>query len=208
MTKLSEQALQEPSEQSINACLKEWEEDEKNVAREKVLRFLFKKQFPDNTKIEDILLKVTVLNDFYKINIYRHSDPYAVSKHILRHKIDKKLRSGDIDLVNKIAPVISRGETKTLYSFASKYCHHHKPEIYPIIYDRYVEKRLMSLKRKDKFWDFKKDDLKKYKKFLEIVHAFKRHYVPDKEFSLRQIDIYLWLTGKKLDEQRRSANRF
>lgn len=198
--------IPEPDEENINACWNEWKDDEKNIAQEKVLHFLFKKQFPDNTKIEDILLKVTVLNDFYKINIYRHSDPYTVSKHILRRKIDKKLRSGDIDLVNKIAPVISRGETKTLYSFASKYCHHHKPEIYPI-YDRYVDEMLWYFKKKDKFSEFKRYELKEYRRFSEIVNAFKRHY--GLESCLRKIDIYLWLTGKKRDERRRQgANQF
>ncbi len=101
MAKLREPVLQGPSEKNINACLKEWKEDEKNVVQENVLRFLFKKQYPDNTKIEDILLKVSALNDFYSTNIF---DTYTVSKHILnRKKIDEKLRSGDLDLVNKIA---------------------------------------------------------------------------------------------------------
>lgn len=189
--------IPEPNEENINACWNEWKGWEKTGPQEKALDLLFKKRCPDNTRIEDILLKVTVLNDFYKVNLYFHSDPYTVSEHILKHKIDKKLRSEDIDLVNEIAPVKVGKEIKTLYSFASKYCHHHKPEAYPIIYDSYVEKMLMYFKRKDKFRDFKRDDLKKYKEFLKIIKAFKKCYVPDKEFSLRQIDIYLWSVGRR-----------
>ena len=197
MTNLREQALQEPSERNMNACLKEWKEDEKNVVQEKALRFLFKKQYPDNTKIEGILLKVSALNDFYSTNIF---DTYTVSKHILNcKKIDEKLRSGDLDLVNEIALVTvneKTGKTINFYSFASKYCHHHKPETYPVIYDGYVEKMLMYFKRKDKFRNFKKGDLKKYKELLKIIKAFKEHYVPGKKFTLRQIDIYLWSVGR------------
>ena len=41
-----------------------------------------------------------------------------------------------------------------------------------------------------------KEDLKKYERFLEIIHKFKQHYNLG-NFSLRQIDIYLWLAGKE-----------
>ena len=61
----------------------------------------------------------------------------------------------------------------------------------------------MALQKKDKFLEFKRYELKEYKKFSEIVNAFKRHY--GLESCLRKIDIYLWLTGKKLDEQRRQG---
>ncbi len=55
----------------------------------------------------------------------------------------------------------------------------------------------MYFKRKDKFRNFKKDDLKKYKELLKIIKAFKEYYVPDKKFKLREIDIYLWSVGRK-----------
>ena len=70
-----------------------------------------------------------------------------------------------------------------------------QPEIYPI-YDSYVEKLLLHFKKKDKFSHFKKEELKKYKKFLEVIQTFKQYYNLD-NFSLRQIDIYLWLAGKE-----------
>jgi hypothetical protein len=59
-----------------------------------------------------------------------------------------------------------------------------------------VEKMLMYFKKKNKFDSFKKEDLKKYERFLEIIHKFKQHYNLG-NFSLRQIDIYLWLVGKE-----------
>jgi len=195
MTKLRELVLQEPNERNINACWEKWKGDKKNIVQEKILHSLFKEKCPENTKIEGILLKVSVLNDFYRTRIL---DTYTVSKHILKHEIDKKLRSEDLDLVNEIAPVKIGKEIKTLYSFASKYCSHHEPEIYPI-YDRYVDEMLWHFQKKDKFSgspDFKRKCLKDYKRFSEIVNSFKGHYGLDK-FSLREIDIYLWSVGRK-----------
>ncbi len=149
---------------------------------------MFNELCPNNTTIESILLKVSALNDFYSTNIF---DTYTVAKHILSCKIDAELEKGDVNLVNKIAPVTMSGKTRNFYSFASKYCSHHNPEIYPI-YDSYVEKMLMYFKKKDKFPRFKKDDLKEYNTFLRTIQAFKIFYHLD-GFSLRQIDIYLWL---------------
>ena len=149
------------------------------------------------------MLKVSTLNDFYNTRIL---DTYTVSKHILNCKIDEGLWRGDIGLVNKIARVKIGEKTINFYSFASKYCSHHEPETYPI-YDRYVDEMLWYFKKKDKFSEFKRYELKEYKRFSEIVNAFKRHY--GLESCLRKIDIYLWLTGKKRDERRRQgANQF
>ena len=192
-------AIPKPNERSINTCWKKWKREEKTDPQEKVLHSLFKERYPENTKIEDILLKVSTLNDFYNTRIL---DTYTVSKHILNCKIDEGLWSGDIDLVNKIARVKIGEKTINFYSFASKYCSHHKPKTYPI-YDKYVDEMLWHFKKKDKFLEFKRYELKEYKKFSEIVNAFKRHY--GLESCLRKIDIYLWLTGKKLDEQRRQG---
>ncbi len=195
--------IPEPNEENINACWNEWKDDEKNIAQEKVLHFLFKEQCPENAEIKDILLKVTVLNDFYKVNVDRHSDLYTVSEHIEGcKKIDEKLCSGDLDLVNEIARVTvdeKTGKTINFYSFASKYCSHHKPETYPI-YDRYVDEMLWYFQNNgDGFFSslgFKRGELRTYERFFEIIQAFKRCYDPHEKFTLRQIDIYLWSVGR------------
>ena len=54
----------------------------------------------------------------------------------------------------------------------------------------------MYFKNKDEFASFKKDELKKYGRFLEVIRDFMEHYKLN-NFSLREIDIYLWLSGKK-----------
>ncbi len=181
-----------PNIQILNSYLNKWESLENYTLQEKSLNLLFGNFCPRNNKLEHILLKVSALNDFYSTNIF---DTYTVAKHILKCDIDKDLESNQESLVNKIALVTIKGKTKNFYSFASKYCSHHKPESYPI-YDSYVDKMLMHFKKKDKYDTFIKPDLRDYQRFIEIIKNFQKHY-DLKSFTLRQIDIYLWLAGKE-----------
>lgn len=48
----------------------------------------------------------------------------------------------------------------------------------------------------DNFSDFKKDELKDYVKFKNILVDFKKFYNID-EYNLRDIDKYLWIAGKE-----------
>ena len=137
----------QPNQSIINSYLSKWKTLENYTLQEKSLNLLFHSYCPDNNQIEQVLLKVSALNDFYSTNIF---DTYTVAKHILKCNIDNDLGAGNEALVNKIAPVTINGKTRNFYSFASKYCSHHKPESYPI-YDSYVDKMLMHFKKKDKY---------------------------------------------------------
>jgi len=181
-----------PDENIVKSYLKKWETLENYILQENSLSLLFNTLCPENKEIESILLKVSALNDFYSTNIF---DTTTVAKHILKTDIDKNLLIGDLSIVNKIARVENKGKVRNFYSFASKYCSHHQSEIYPI-YDSYVEKMLMHFKKRDKYESFKLMDLKQYTRFLEVIHRFKSFYNLE-SFSLREIDIYLWLAGKE-----------
>ena len=153
---------------------------------------LFTKTYPDNTDLNDVLIKVCSLNDFYSTNIY---DPIKVAKHIVSLRIDKSLSMADPKLVNEIALVTVKGNKKiNFYSFATKYCSHHKPVNYPI-YDSFVEKMLMHFYKKDKFSKFKKVDLKYYPEFIRVLNDFKVFYDLE-QFNLKEFDKYLWQEGK------------
>ena len=69
------------------------------------------------------------------------------------------------------------------------------PNVFPI-YDSYVEKILKYFKQKDKFYDFKNEDLKTYYKFREILVAFQTFYEL-KDYNIKDIDRYLWQLGKR-----------
>ena len=182
-----------PSEEELLKYLKLWDSLENYVSQESSLRKLFTKTYPKNNKLDEVLIKVCSLNDFYSTNIF---SPFIVAKHIIKSDIDKKLDKGDLKIVNKIANIaVNKNKKINFYSFASKYCSHHKPTFYPI-YDSFVEKMLMHFKKKDKFTKFKKSELKEYPRFKAILTEFQSFYGLN-SFNLKQIDQYLWLVGKK-----------
>lgn len=180
-----------PNKKEVQKYLDKWDSLESYVLQENALDKLFFKTYPKNTDISDILIKASALNDFYSTNIF---SIFPVAKHILNLNIDDRLASGDETLVNDISNIIINGKLKRFYSFATKYCSHHFPKIFPI-YDSYVEKILLYFKKKDNFTQFKKEDLKDYKIFKDILIKFKKYYNID-EFNLKDIDRYLWQLGK------------
>jgi hypothetical protein len=182
-----------PNIREVEKYLVKWKTLENYVLQEKSLKKLFTKTYPSNNKIEDVLIKVCALNDFYSTNIL---SPFIVSKHILNLTIDKRLQQRDYTLVNEIAHInVKRNKIINFYSFASKYCSHHQPNYYPI-YDNFVEKFLMYLRNEDKFYDFKRAELKDYPKYRQILLEFRKYYKLNK-YSLKQLDKYLWQAGKK-----------
>ena len=182
-----------PSQKEVEKYLKLWDFLENYTLQESSLKKLFTKTYPANNDLDDILIKVCSLNDFYSTNIF---SPFTVAKHIAELQIDNSLVKGDLRIVNKIAKVkMNGGNVKNFYSFAIKYCSHHKPTVYPI-YDSYVDKMLTYFRNKDKFDIFKNKDLKKYEQFIGILENFRKYYKLEK-FDLKQIDKYLWQAGKK-----------
>ena len=181
-----------PSKDEVKKYLQKWDSLDNYVLQESSLDKLFLKTYPNNTDINDILIKASSLNDFYSTNIF---SIFSVAKHILELNIDERLKAGDETLVNDIAEIIINNKNKNFYSFASKYCSHHYPTEYPI-YDNYVEKVLLYFKKRDKFDDFTKEDLKNYKTFKKILITFKNFYKID-EYDLKEIDKYIWQLGKE-----------
>lgn len=59
------------------------------ASQEAALDKLFFTFAPENTNIEDILLKVSTLNDFYSTNIF---SVFPVAEHILSLNIDERLK--------------------------------------------------------------------------------------------------------------------
>ncbi|MDO4959060.1 MAG: hypothetical protein Q4E68_07395 [Prevotellaceae bacterium] len=182
-----------PNVQSVKYYKTEWENLKGYQVQEKALEKLFGIQCPKNNDLSDILIKCSVLNEFYSTNVYYIND---LAKHIENLNIDTRLMNGDITLVNEIAKVPGRPR---YYSFATKYCSHHFPTLYPI-YDNNVELVLKYFRKKDEFVSFKNEDLKDYSKFVEIINAFRIKYELT-QFNYKELDIYLWQLGKKAAEK-------
>ena len=182
-----------PSQVEVEHYLKLWDSLENYILQESSLRKLFTKTYPLNDDLDDVLIKVCSLNDFYSTNIL---SPFTVAKHIVKSGIDDSIAKDDLTIVNKIAKVeMKEGKIKNFYSFATKYCSHHKPTVYPI-YDSYVDQMLVYYKNKDNFDNFSREDLKIYVRYRRILENFRKYYKLE-TFDLKQIDKYLWQAGKK-----------
>jgi hypothetical protein len=181
-----------PSIDKVQSYLNKWDSLENYVMQESSLKKLFTATYPTNESMDDVLIKVCALNDFYSTKIF---SPFKMAKHIVDLKIDERLTNSDYSLVNEIA-LVKMNDSKTInfYSFATKYCSHHKPEEYPI-YDSYVEKVLIHFKRVGRFAKFTKEELKNYIRYRNILIEFRRSYGLEK-FNLKQLDKYLWQLGK------------
>jgi len=181
-----------PDPTLISEYLSRWSKLEHYRLQEESFGLLVCELCPTNTKIEHVLLKVSALNDFYSTNIY---DTYSVAKHILNQDFDTRLAADDYELVNEVARISLKGKSKYFYSFASKYCSHHKPRNYPI-FDSFIEKMMLHYKKTDGFTVFLNSDLKDYPQFISIIESFRQFYNLQ-TFSLKQIDVFLWMVGKE-----------
>lgn len=182
----------EPSNEQVDYYLEKWKELENYRLQEDALNKLFFELCPQNRDITDILLKASTLNNFYSTNIF---SIYPVAKHIHGLDIDSRLESGDVSLVTDIQQIIIGEKKKNFYSFATKYCSHHNPLVYPI-YDSYVDEVLRYFRNRDGFLNFKDGELKKYEKFKSILIEFQIFYDLE-EYNLKQIDQYVWQLGKE-----------
>lgn len=188
-----------PTVEEVKKYLKRWNGSEHEIGRNKemALKKLFENLCPENTDINDVLIKCSTLNDFYSTNIF---DVYSVALRILELHIDERLRQGDKTLVKDIAyvKVGKPGKPKTercFYSFATKYCSHHQPTQFAI-FDSYVEKLLWEFQKRDKFSHFNLSDLKDYPTFMRVIKDFQIHYDLG-QFNVKELDQYLWQLGKK-----------
>ncbi|QIW16844.1 hypothetical protein A4G20_03385 [Pasteurellaceae bacterium RH1A] len=192
---MEERVLPKPTIQEVEKYLAQWDTFENYTLQEKALNKLFFELSPENKDVSDILIKASSLNDFYSTNIF---SIYPVAKHILGIKnLDKRLKAGDESLVNELAKITIGEKKKNFYSFATKYCSHHNPEVFPI-YDSYVEKVLCYFNKgkEDKFSIFKRSELKDYSTFKAVLLDFQKYFGLEK-FNLKELDRYLWLLGKE-----------
>ncbi len=188
--------LENPNKELVETYLTKFNNDLRYNSGDKAIIKLFDK-FPTNTNIEDIILKISVINDLYSTNIF---GTFKLAEHILRIEIDKDLKTNNPNLVHKIATghgiqLKKNNKEINFYSFATKYCNWHKKDFYPI-YDLFVDKIIRQYRKQDNFYKFKNEELKNYKKFIEIIENFKSYY-NFSDFGLKEIDKFLWIYGKE-----------
>ena len=149
-------------------------------------------QFPLNTDIRHVLLKVLVLNKLYGTMI-PDIEVETVAKHIVGLGIDPLLAQGSLQAV---ALITDCPNLRQYLSFASKFCSWHNPSAYPI-WDGNVDASLWLYKKRYQFAEFQRQDLGYYEKLVGIVDEFRNRFDLN-DFTYRQIDKFLWRSGDRI----------
>lgn len=161
--------------------------DSKMLEQEYALSTLFQ-HFYQNNNLQNVLVKVSCLNDFYSTNI---RDTYSVAKVIYQLNIDRRLQNGDLTLVDDIASETEKKckSGRREYSFATKYCSFHRPDVYPIFDNR--NEKLLRYYRKD--ISISPFTLRKsYKDYVKIINKYKEIFGLEC-FSYKEIDRFNWI---------------
>lgn len=182
-----------PSPDIIEEWKINWENTEGNTEQEHALKKLFTELLPHNSDLDDVLIKVCTLNDFYSTNIY---NVLSVAKVIKDMNFDNTFNSDEAlpKRVDELNDKVYEATKKHIYSFSTKFFSHHRPDIYPI-YDSYVDKLLRYYRDEYQFFSFKDEKLLNYEGFYEVYIKFKKYFGLT-QFTARDIDKFLWQAGK------------
>lgn len=191
------------NQNEVDYYINECDSDSTYVLNKESLDDLFKK-YPSSTELKGVRNKSTALNEYYSTRV-KSIDLIPLAKWICSiRNIDNRIKAGDPTIVNEMASskTIGGKTTEDAYSFASKYCHFHNPNKYPI-FDSFVHDMLFQLQKEYDFYrkqlgvkgKFTQNDLKDYTKFIEIRQAFVEYFKLTKN-SILDIDKFFWRAGK------------
>ena len=165
--------------------------------QETVLKDVFK-QYPNNTTLAEVILKVNLLNAFYSTGIL---DVVTVATHITNvNNVDARIQSGDDTVVRDIANVFHESKNKAVnhFSFATKYCSFHQPQKFPI-FDSFIAECFSQLSKNKYFQKkFPKNTIRNsYFDFKFFYDEFINKEALPKDY--KEVDRYLWTSLKVQD---------
>jgi hypothetical protein len=163
------------------------------------------KAFSKNDNYQNVFIKVNFINGAFKTTI---GDTLGVAIQIFEKvkDIDIRLKNGDSTLVNDIAFYKSKSRIiRHNFSFATKFCHCHKPDLFPIN-DKYVRNSLFEFNKHFKFSKFTKKSLLDYDNFLNVLTDF-RKVIDDKKIDFAIIDRFLWALGRQTERQKQKTKK-
>lgn len=183
--------LPKPTPERVRAECEAFDGEPSTRLAEDALRQL-RECFPANVDPAQVIVKVIALNRLYSARVL-DKDIEEMALSIVECGIDPLLKEGSPKAVEMI---IQCGGGRRYYAFATKFCSWHNPKAYAI-YDGNVNESLWQYRKRDKFTPFRRDDLYDYEKLVRIIRAFQEHYGLH-EFTLREIDKFLWRIGDGL----------
>jgi len=153
----------------------------------------FFKDNPSNTKIEDIIQKLSVMNDLEVNNLVAQE---VIAKHILELNIDQRLAKNDLSVVSDIAWFTLNGKEENLLHFASVYCNLHKPDVFPVFADQFQNfyKRYI----KEHKLDLNPDELNHYDVFTKAQNDFITRYGLKGKMNFLQMRKFAWIYMEKV----------
>lgn len=200
------------------------ERSDNKISEDILVRFFredpqYSKNGPND--IEAVLIKVTLLNAFYRTSL-NNIHLVAIARHICSLGFDERIVANTVDkpnfdLVHDIAYSKSKylhfpvkvGKkvseyANNMYSFASKYCAWHRPDLYPIVdsYTKGVLYKIVSNKESELYMkDITKAKMLNdyeiyysiYKKLFSYLNKILDIDIPD----YKSLDIFLWSFGEK-----------
>ncbi len=195
--------LKRPNKIDLIKLNTKFDVDKKTNYTEIALIKLFTSTYPLNISIDEIVIKVSALDNLYSTQLRMSGGCIQMSHHIKALNIDHRLQNGDLSLVDDIANItLPDGKSSRLYSFASKYCSFHRPEVFSI-YDSYVDGVLKYFNKIDGFYG-KGMNNKDYLKYIEAINSFITFYGLE-EHSLKEVDKYLWQLGYDLIKYKKES---
>lgn len=186
-------------EERVLARLEEWRQGY-YAEEDRVLRELFTNTYPDNSRFDEVLIKVAALNSLYSAGLRKGGLCTEMAQRILRPETRQAIQAGSHDAVELIARKPGQKEGGR-YSFATKYCSFCKPEQYSI-YDSLACLALVQLMEVNyEFCGCKKTKsetkLQSYPRYHRAIGEFMQRFHLSK-FSRKQIDMFLWLEGQAI----------
>lgn len=160
------------------------------------IRWLVAK-YPKNATVNHVLSKAAIINNLYNTHISGNDLIKIASFIVEQHQIiDFLIEQGNIEAVYEIGR--TNKDLKNQFVFASKYCHFHNPEAFPI-FDKYSRAALVCLNNSEHF--FKKiteNSLLEYKQFYKAINSFISKIATG--YSYKQADEFLWLYGMEIKQ--------
>lgn len=157
--------------------MQEFENDEATMLEYEAVRKTFM-NYPENINKLGVLLKFTVLNGLYRTNIF---DKKKIADHIYRlateENLDAIIKTGNPEAINKIRlghGILILIENIIFILLLLNIVTSPNPNCYPI-YDQYVEKAILKLKKENYIQFHNQNDLYDPQTFREIIHWVSFH---------------------------------
>lgn len=181
------------------ACAQQFDKTPQYAAPDRVVSNAFR-SYPRNDDVDIVLLKVTLLDRLYGTNIPGLAPLCQMAAHIRRTDLDSQLGEGHTSAVGSIRSGhgIKRASGKEVdyFSFATKYCHWHRPDVYPM-YDAYVLVALQNLKTPLALGGVSEERLRDFIYFRDLVDTCRSRLALDWD-GYKRLDQALWIFGMEL----------